>query len=260
MIRIGTAGWAIPGQSVGAFPSSGSTLERYARRFNAVEINSSFHRPHRRATYERWAALVPANFAFAVKAPREITHDLRLARARAALDVFLAQATGLGEKLGALLFQLPPSLVFDARTAGVFFRVLRKRHAGGVVCEPRHPTWFTPRAEDLLLKHRVARVVADPAKVRAAAEPGGWPGLRYFRLHGSPRIYYSNYQPERLSEYAEQLKQPKAGDVWCILDNTVLGCAAQNALTLQALLREGRSSRRGAARTLTRGKGTPRRH
>jgi uncharacterized protein YecE (DUF72 family) len=239
MIRIGTAGWAIPRQSAGAFPSSGSTLERYAHRFNAVEINSSFHRPHRRATYERWAASVPANFAFAVKAPREITHDLRLVHAGAALDAFLAQATGLGDKLGALLFQLPPSLVFEARTAGVFVRILRKRHAGGVVCEPRHPTWFTSHAEDLLLKHRVARVAADPAKIPAAAEPGGWPGLRYFRLHGSPRIYYSNYEPERLAGYAEQLKQSKAGDVWCILDNTALGCAAENALALQALLRKG---------------------
>jgi uncharacterized protein YecE (DUF72 family) len=259
MIRIGTAGWAIPRQSAGEFPSSGSTLARYARRFNAVEINSSFHRPHRRATYERWAASVPGNFAFAVKAPRDITHDLRLARTGAALDAFLAQATGLGDKLGALLFQFPPSLVFDVRTAGVFFRVLRKRYTGGAVCEPRHPTWFTSRAEDLLLKYRVARVAADPAKVPAAAEPGGWPGLRYVRLHGSPRIYYSNYEPERLAGYAEQLKQPKAGDVWCILDNTALGCAAANALALQALLREGRSRSLSANGRLTRGRGTPQR-
>jgi len=261
--RIGAAGWAIPRQYAGEFPFSGSTLERYARRFNAVEINSSFHRPHRRATYERWAASVPADFAFAVKAPREITHDLRLAGAGAALDAFLAQATGLGDKLGALLFQLPPSLVFDARTAGVFFKVLRKRHAGSVVCEPRHPTWFTSRAEDLLLKHRVARVAADPAKVPAAAEPGGWPALRYFRLHGSPRMYYSNYEPERLADYAEQLKQlkqPKAGDAWCFFDNTTLGCAAGNALALQALLGKGRSRTLSASGLLNRGRGTPQRH
>jgi uncharacterized protein YecE (DUF72 family) len=110
-----------------------------------VEINSSFHKPHRRKTYERWAASVPADFAFGVKAPREITHGLRLARAGAALDAFLAQASGLGSKLGVLLFQLPPSLAFDARTTATFFRVLRKRHAGRVACEPRHATWFTPR-------------------------------------------------------------------------------------------------------------------
>ena len=171
--RIGTAGWSIGRQYAGEFPSSGSHLERYAQRCDAVEINSSFHRPHRRATYERWAASVPTNFVFAVKAPRDITHDRRLAGAGAALDAFLAQATGLGGKLGPLLFQLPPSLAFDARSAGTFFKILRRRHAGSVVCEPRHASWFTPRAEDLLLKHRIARVAADPVKVPQAADPGG---------------------------------------------------------------------------------------
>ena len=150
-----------------------------------------------------------ADFAFAVR-HRVKSRTISDGRSRRGARRILAQATGLGDKLGALLVQLPPSLVFDARTAGVFFKVLRKRYAASVVCEPRHPTWFTPRAEDLLLKHRVARVAADPAKVPAAAEPGGWPGLRYFRLHGSPRMYYSNYEPERLAGYAEQLKQPNA--------------------------------------------------
>jgi uncharacterized protein YecE (DUF72 family) len=235
MIRIGTAGWQLPKAYAAHFASPGSHLERYARSFNAVEINSSFHRPHRRATYERWAASVPANFAFAVKAPREITHDLRLARAGAALDAFLAQANGLGGKLGVLLFQLPPSLAFDARTAGTFFKVLRKRHAGDVVFEPRHPTWFTPPAEGLLARHRIARVAADPAVVPAAAEPGGWRSLSYFRLHGSPRIYYSNYEPEQIARYAALLKQAESR-AWCIFDNTVLSAATGNALALRDLI------------------------
>jgi uncharacterized protein YecE (DUF72 family) len=234
--HIGTAGWAIPRQYAGEFPSLGSHLERYARRFNAVEINSSFHRPHRRATYERWAASVPKNFTFALKAPREITHDLRLARTGGALDAFLAQAAGLGSKLGLLLFQLPPSLAFDPQTAGTFFRMLRKRHVGSVVWEPRHPSWFELRANELLLKHRVARVAADPARVPAAAEPGGWPGLRYFRLHGSPRTYYSSYTPEQIGSYAAKLQAVRT-ETWCIFDNTTLGAATENALTLQALMR-----------------------
>jgi uncharacterized protein YecE (DUF72 family) len=126
--HIGTAGWAIPRQYAGEFPSPGSHLERYARRFNAVEINSSFHRPHRRATYERWA------------------------------------------------------------------------------------------------------------RVPAAAEPGGWPGLRYFRLHGSPRTYYSSYTPEQIGSYAAKLQAVRT-ETWCIFDNTTLGAATENALTLQALMR-----------------------
>src|SRR5262245_27120186 len=120
-LRIGCAGWAIPKQHAGSFPSSGSHLERYAQRFTAVEINSSFYRPHRRATYARWAAAVPAGFAFAVKAPKQITHELRLAGTDTALDGFLAQVGGLGDKLGPLLFQLPPSLALDPSTARAFF-------------------------------------------------------------------------------------------------------------------------------------------
>src|SRR5574341_2571121 len=103
-MRIGCAGWTIPKPHAALFPPSGSHLARYAQRLAAVEINSSFHRPHRRATYERWAAAVPDRFAFAVKAPKEITHRLRLADAGSALEAFLAQAGGLGDKLGPLLF------------------------------------------------------------------------------------------------------------------------------------------------------------
>ena len=236
MIRIGTASWQLPKAHAAHFPSPGSHLERYAKRFNAVEINSSFHKPHRRATYERWAASVPTDFRFAVKAPREITHDLRLARAGATLDAFLEQATGLGRKLGVLLFQLPPSLAFDAHTAVTFFKVLRKRHRGQVVCEPRHPSWLAPRAEELLIQHRIARVAADPAIMPAAAEPGGWRRLTYFRLHGAPRIYWSAYRPEQIAFYADKLTRSKAAERWCIFDNTVLGAATENALTLRELI------------------------
>ena len=236
MIRIGTAGWQLPKAHAAHFSGTGSHLERYAQRFNAVEINSSFHRPHRRATYERWAATVPADFRFAVKAPRDITHDLRLVRAGAALDAFLEQATGLRRKLGVLLFQFPPSFAFDARVAATFFRMLRKRYSGRVACEPRHPTWFMPHAEELLIRHRIARVAADPAVVPAAAEPGGSRGLAYFRLHGAPRIYWSTYQPEQIAVYAAKLAKSKGAESWCIFDNTVLGAATENALALRGLI------------------------
>src|SRR5580704_16262713 len=132
-MRIGCAGWNVPKQHMAVFSAAGSHLHRYARQFNAVEINSSFYRPHRRATYERWAATVPDDFAFAVKLPKQITHELRLAAAEAALDIFLDQASGLGTKLGPLLVQLPPSLAFDSAVAHAFFAALRTRHAGDVV-------------------------------------------------------------------------------------------------------------------------------
>jgi uncharacterized protein YecE (DUF72 family) len=235
--RIGCAGWAIPRQHAAFFPELGSHLERYARRFTAVEINSSFYRPHLRSTYERWAAAVPNGFAFAVKAPREITHRLRLTGADTAVAAFLGQVAGLGRKLGPLLFQLPPGLAFDAQTAGSFFAALRARFDGNVVCEPRHPEWFTAFADDILTEFRVSRVAADPAIPDTAAEPGGWNGLAYFRLHGAPRTYYSAYTPDRIEDFARRLARVGKGrPVWCIFDNTAAGAAVADALALRARL------------------------
>jgi uncharacterized protein YecE (DUF72 family) len=237
---IGTAGWTIPRQYAESFPADGSHLQRYAQRFNVVEINSSFYRPHRRATYERWAASVPENFRFAAKVPRQVTHELRLADTDAALDAFLAQVTGLGDRLGPLLVQLPPSLAFDAQTADRFFAALRSRFAGSVVCEPRHASWFTPRAEEMLTDQRIARVAADPAVVPAAAEPGGWTGLRYVRLHGAPRIYWSDYPLDQIAVHAARLKRASAdGNAWCIFDNTAAGAATGNALALGGMIDGG---------------------
>lgn len=108
-LHLGTAGWALPRAEQPVFPPEGTHLQRYAARFPAVEINSSFHRPHAPATYARWSASVPDHFRFAVKAPKTITHERRLADAEDRLDAFLAQVSGLGEKLGCLLLQLPPN-------------------------------------------------------------------------------------------------------------------------------------------------------
>jgi uncharacterized protein YecE (DUF72 family) len=233
--HIGCAGWAIRKEHTALFATSGSHLLRYAQRFNAAEINSSFYRPHRRSTYERWAAAVPDNFAFAVKAPKQITHGLRLAQTGAVLDVFLAEATGLGKKLGPVLFQLPPRLTFEPRLARRFFADLRARFEGSVVCEPRHADWFTAPADDLLKEFRVGRVAADPAVVPTAADPGGWRDLVYFRLHGSPRVYYSEYDVDRLERLAKQMTAEAKHDraCWCIFDNTALGAATSNAFALK---------------------------
>jgi uncharacterized protein YecE (DUF72 family) len=220
------------------FPSGASNLERYASRFNCAEINSSFYRQHRRATYERWAASVPADFRFAVKIPRAITHDQRLVAADVLLDVFLEEARGLGDRFGPLLVQLPPSLVFDTAIADEFFATLRQMHDGDVACEPRHATWFGVEADALLRAHRVTRVGADPACVDLAAQPGAWPGIAYLRLHGSPVTYRSSYEPDRIRRVADVLRAHQAAGAacWCIFDNTTLGAATGNALELATLL------------------------
>ncbi|HZD25334.1 MAG TPA: DUF72 domain-containing protein [Alphaproteobacteria bacterium] len=237
--RIGCAGWRVPKQHAVAFPASGSHLARYAGRFDAVEIDTSFRRQHRHATYKRWAATVPTGFAFAVKAPAAVTHAGQLGEPGEALDDFLDRVGGLGDKLGPLLFQFPPRRAFEADAARAFFAGLRTRFDGWAVCEPRHASWFAAAADRLLAGFHIARVAADPAPAAGANEPGGWPGLVYVRLHGMPRVYYSAYGPERLAGLAERLARArgKRRPVWCIFDNTAAGEATTDALALQRHVR-----------------------
>jgi uncharacterized protein YecE (DUF72 family) len=170
-IRIGTAGWTIPRAVSKRFPGEGGQLARYARLFNAAEINTSFYRSHRPATYARWAECVPTDFRFSVKVPRTITHERRLVEMNDLFENFLAEAAELGEKLGPLLIQLPPSLAFDPAVAETFFSVVRERFAGLIAFEPRHASWFEPQTEALLRAHEIARVAADPVWAEGGASP-----------------------------------------------------------------------------------------
>ncbi|MEA2993832.1 MAG: hypothetical protein QOD40_2752, partial [Alphaproteobacteria bacterium] len=196
---IGTAGWTVPSRYAGEVPPGGSQLERYARRLNAVEINSSFHRPHQRKTYERWARSTPDGFRFAVKMPKAMTHEAKLVDCGALLDRFVTEVAGLGDKLSVLLIQLPPKFVFDERATDGFLRDLRRRIDRPVVLEPRNASWFTPEVDAWLADRQVSRVAADPARVADAGKPGGWNGLVYYRWHGAPRIYFSDYDAAALA-------------------------------------------------------------
>ncbi|GJD55515.1 DUF72 domain-containing protein [Methylobacterium dankookense] len=245
LTAVGTAGWNVPKAHADRFQESGSHLERYAQRFNAVEINTSFYRPHRVTTYERWAATVPEPFRFAVKIPRSITHERRLDSVDEPLTRFLGEVAGLGPKLGPLLLQLPPSLPFHTATAGAFLQRLREAFSGSIVCEPRHPTWFAPGVDTLLADLQIARVAADPAPVPQASNPGGWRGLAYYRLHGSPRIYYSAYTAPVLDVLAARLAaEARDGlQIWCIFDNTAAFAATGDALSTLERLRQDAGTR-----------------
>ena len=236
--RIGTAGWSVPAAHASAFPAGGSHLGRYGAVFRGVEINSSFYRPHRPATYARWAASVPPDFRFAVKVPRSMTHESRLVDCEALIAPFADQVGALGDRLGPLLVQLPPSLPFEVGTATAFLAALRDRFDTAIVCEPRHAGWLTPEANAVLRDYRVARVAADPPPVPGADEPGGWPGLAYWRWHGRPRVYYTAYAPDALARLAARCARwaADAGPAWVIFDNTALGHAAGDALGLVRLL------------------------
>ncbi len=236
-LRIGCAGWSIPAAYRARFPVTGSHLSRYAAVFDAVELDSSFYRLHRAATYARWARTVPPGFQFAVKVPRTITHGDRL-RPSPRLEEFLPGPLALEDRLGPLLLQLPPSLGLEPETVRAFCAGLRDRFRGTVVCEPRHPSWFTPAAERLLAAFEIARVAADPpAPVAEAGEPGGWPGIAYYRLHGSPERYRSAYSEAFLARFAEGLRrEARARPVWVIFNNTASGAAIANACWLRERL------------------------
>jgi len=238
VIRIGCASWSIASRQAGLFGEGDSTLSRYATRFSVVEVNSTFHRRHQPETFVRWAAAVPRTFRFSVKLPKTITHEARLVRSAPAIREFARDIAGLGAKLGGVLVQLPPSLALDARVAGAFFRNLRAAFEVPIACEPRHASWFEPKADALWERFDIARVAADPPIVVDQDTPGRAGRWRYFRLHGAPRMYYSAYDDARLATLAtallEQDRVRRA--VWCIFDNTAHSHAVEDAARLQALV------------------------
>jgi len=237
-IYIGTAGWNVPSVYAAQFAVDGTHLQRYAQRLNCAEINSCFHREHKPETYRKWASSVVDDFRFSVKAPRAVTHEGQLlGGTRPILERFLEQSAALGPKREAVLLQTPPRLAFDMASAGEFFSMFRELFDGPAALEPRHLSWFEADAELMLQRFRISRVAADPTMSSVAARPGGWPELQYYRLHGSPRRYYSSYSAEFIDQLATAIRQTTAATVWCVFDNTASGAALGNALELAAKLR-----------------------
>lgn len=240
VLHVGVAGWSIRKEHAHLFGGEGTHLQRYASRFAAVEINSSFYQSHQRDTYERWAKSVPAAFRFAVKAPKLLTHEACLEEVGAPLAQFAHQIGGLGRKLGCVLVQLPPSLAYDPRTVETFFAAVRARYRGPLVCEPRHPTWFTGAADRRLDAHGVGRVGADPPCADDGGEPAASTRVIYYRLHGSPVMYHSRYDAAYLDRLGARMRSFRRTPVWCIFDNTARGAATINAIELLAALSQSR--------------------
>jgi uncharacterized protein YecE (DUF72 family) len=247
MIAVGCAGWSLPRRDQHRFAEGESHLQRYASRFAATEINSTFHRPHKPRIYEVWANAVPADFRFCAKLPKTITHEQRLVNGEAVLRQFLEEASPLGAKLACLLVQLPPSLAFDSAVAAGFLEMLRQHWPGNAAIEPRHESWFAPAADQLMREFQVTRVLADPVRHESGRAPGGWPGFVYLRLHGSPRMYYSEYESSVMEELAKRLRlaETECDEAWCMFDNTASGAAVTNALQLvEALADRGCGAQR----------------
>ena len=232
-IFIGTAGWSVPRAYEARFPVEGSHLRRYSSVFPAAEINSSFYRSHRKTTFDRWARSTPEHFRFSVKAPKAVTHAVSFEE-EPDLDAFFAELAGLGSKCGPILIQLPPKRSFDEAEAIRLLSAFRARTDSDIALEPRHPSWFGEQVDNVLITLRIARVAADPPRRDGADRPGGWLGLVYYRLHGSPDVYRSSYGTQKLAPIAQMLERAsKTGaEVWCIFDNTAFYAATADALDL----------------------------
>jgi uncharacterized protein YecE (DUF72 family) len=234
-IRVGIAGWSNPPAKRSERNPDQTHLSYYAAHFSCVEINTSFYRPHRSATYERWRDETPASFRFSVKMPRSVTHESHLKRCAQEVGCFFEDIAALQPKLTAVLVQLPPSLEFNGRAVRAFFKSVPRLRGTKVVCEPRHASWFTPAAESALREAGVSRVAADPVRAAGADLPGGAQRFAYFRWHGAPRLYYSKYSQEQLAVFAATVRKSEAAEIWCVFDNTARHAAWDDALQFAAV-------------------------
>lgn len=239
---VGTAGWSIPKEARSIFFPDGTVkpnhLKAYAQRFIGVEINSSFYREHQASTYLKWAQSTPEEFRFSIKLSKRFTHVQKLKIDGTDLKTVLDDIMNLGEKLGTILIQLPPGLGFDPEISEEFFTTLRELYAGPVVFEPRNQAWTMRDAIRLLEDYQIARVIADPDPIAVATPPVRSAHIAYVRLHGSPKIYYSNYSEDSLQAWTSEFLTAADGKsaAWCIFDNTAMGYATINALDFKKLV------------------------
>lgn len=250
-VRVGTAGWSIRKEQKPLFPEGGSQLQNYSARLKAVEINSCFYRDHQDSTYQRWAQETPPDFRFAVKLSKVLTHEQELRQGAKSLTTTLQNLMSLKTKLGCILVQLPPRLEYSGLDFGAFAEALRRVYEGPVVLEPRHRSWERSDSRRLATQFQVGRVIVDSPRFSPGEafvdsdQDSDSQGLIYFRLHGSPDLYKSDYTDERLHSYELKIRgyQAIGFRVWCIFDNTTFGHATQNALRMREFLSSQQTTR-----------------
>jgi len=212
-------------------------LEYYSHYFQTVELNNSFYHLPSAKAFQGWYQRTPADFIFAVKASRYITHIKRLKDCRESWQRFIANAKELKEKLGPILFQLPPNCSLDSRRLREFLNLItdyKMRYS----FEFRHPSWFDQEVYRLLKKYHIALCLADsvhwPYQEEITAD------FVYLRLHGSRRLYSSKYTDKELKTWAAKIKKwHKLGkDIFVYFNNDAYGYAVKNALTLNKYLKK----------------------
>lgn len=235
MVLVGTSGWNYGHWRQGFYPRGlpqSRWLEYYSGFFPTVEINSTFYRLPRSEYVERWRDTVPAGFAFAVKGSRFITHVKRLAEPKEPLERFLDVVSGLGGKLGPILWQLPPQMKRDDERLAVFADAIAGR--GSHAFEFRHPSWFCDHTYQILEEAGAALCIPDhPAMPKAMVLTTGW---TYIRLHYSGR--YGLYSRPSIGKWARIIADfaGSGKDVYIYFNNDMRGFAIRNARQLMDAL------------------------
>jgi uncharacterized protein YecE (DUF72 family) len=254
-LYIGTSGWNYKHWRDGVFYPprlpAGRWLEHYAGVFNSVELNVTFYRSVPRTTFEGWRRGTPEEFRFVAKGPRFITHLKRLKVERESVDYFLKSAGGLGEKLSAVLWQLPPRFRKDL---GRLERFLEMSDDGRTrrVFEFRDESWFDEEVFELLRRHGVCLCTAHSAR-RPLSLPGKTvreitSDFLYLRFHGG-RDPSSEYSHEELVEWAAFARRFRTGDLYAFFNNDARGFAVKNALEFRELFEPSRRHASAGARS-----------
>jgi uncharacterized protein YecE (DUF72 family) len=240
---IGTSGLVLPVPNKQHFPEeyrAGTRLSYYASLFNSIEVNSTFYKVPRAATFAKWASEVPEGFKFTVKLWRGITHQPGLEFVEEDVDRCLLPAKELGKKRGCLLVQLPPGVQFDK--AAQLERLLQRIHAVDaagawrIAVEFRHPGWYRPETADLLERYKAGMVLHDmPASKRET--PAGRTLFIYVRYHGVAGDYKGGYEEEHLLRDARRMKGwlHEEREVYVYFNNTI-GDALLNAQALRGMV------------------------
>jgi uncharacterized protein YecE (DUF72 family) len=236
-IRIGTSGWSYTHWKGPFYPADipdAKMLKFYFQHLNTVEINSSFYHLPLKKTFENWRAFSPADFIFAVKASRFITHNKKLADSAEAVERFFERSSGLGEKIGPVLFQLPPGLKMDSERLRTFLGLLppNRRYS----FEFRNHGWFHPEIYALLSGYGASICLYELSGFISPMEITA--GFIHLRLHGPAGKYQGRYSTQQLHVWHERIerwaRQPR--DVFCYFDNDERGFAALNALELKQMV------------------------
>jgi uncharacterized protein YecE (DUF72 family) len=234
-IRIGTSGWSYPHWMKLFYPvgwPKSRWLEYYVEHFDTVELNATFYRLPKPKTFEAWKTRTSEHFIWALKASKYITHTKRLKAPEEPLGRFYAAASELKEKLGPILFQLPPSLSFDEKEFESFCQSLNPhlRHT----LEVRHPSWITDRLFSVLERYNIAFCIADTAG-RYPYYEVATANFVYVRLHGSKKLYASDYSEVELQTWAQKI-EAWGKDTYLYFDNDFGGYAVKNAKRLKGIL------------------------